>query len=378
MTAMQLFIRVEGNPNIGLGHVMRCYAFAESCQANNISVSFLCSQETSDFLKSRHTFASSIIVIEGALQTKADNINSLSKELAASLVKYAPDILNKNSILLLDGYQFNHAYQKTLVELGVRVAYFDDINSFYLQESNNNSQSSHHSNLQHPADVIINGSESAFNLHYDDNARQSKLCLGNDYLLLRREFHHLWPVPLHERPSLLINFGGADVNNYSTRLLLALHQAGFSSPVRLVSGAAFQHSESLEACLNNELKTSLMPVQHIHDAQEMASLMQHSRLAVCAAGGTQFELLACATPSILVVVADNQLPATQHAVQQGWCDMCDWQDDADIEGLAKQVVSLWKDEKDLQLKFLKATQQQEKLTFDGAENILNVLSELAH
>lgn len=368
---MQLFIRAEGNPSVGLGHIMRCYAFAETCQAFDIPVTFLCSKETSEFLKSRHGFTSTITMIESESGfTKHLNRDSQCEEFANSLVNTVPELVKAGAVLLLDGYQFSHAYQSTLKKLGVKFAYFDDINEFYKNE-----QGKH---LQHQADVLINGAESAFSLHYETNALQTRLCLGNDYLLLRREFHHLVPTPFSQRHSLLINFGGADANNYTTQLLLALHHAGFSSPVRVVTGAAFKHLALLNQCLQNDLAASSMPVQHIHDAQEMASLMQHSKLAVCAAGGTQFELLACATPSILVVVAQNQAPATQHAVKQNWCDICEWQDAVDIEGLAQQIITLWQDEVNLQSKFEHAVQQQEKMTFTGAENILNILTELAH
>jgi spore coat polysaccharide biosynthesis predicted glycosyltransferase SpsG len=85
-----------------------------------------------------------------------------------------------------------------------------------------------------------------------------------------------------------------------------------------------------------------MPVQHVHDAQDMADMMLHSKLAVCAAGGSQFELLHCYTPSFLLVVADNQYPATQKASQQGWCEAVDWRKDLvtwdDYLALATQLA----------------------------------------
>ncbi|WP_412972738.1 UDP-2,4-diacetamido-2,4,6-trideoxy-beta-L-altropyranose hydrolase [Glaciecola sp. MF2-115] len=368
---MQLFIRAEGNPSIGLGHIMRCYAFAETCQAFDIPVTFLCSLESSEFLKSRHGFTSAVINLDSShCDSHASNDDKQSEHDANTLLDSVPELAKTDSVLLLDGYQFDYVYQSTLKNLGVKFAYFDDINAFYQHDQNNV--------LQHQADIIINGAESAHSLHYEKNAQQSSLCIGNDYLLLRREFHYLSPTPLSQRHTLLINFGGADVNNYSTQLLLALDKAGFASPVRVVSGAAFKHLDSLEHCLQNDLKASTMPVQHIHDAQEMASLMQHSRLAVCAAGGTQFELLACATPSILVVVAENQLPATQHAASQGWCDICEWQDQVDIDALVKQILALWQDESLIQSKYQRAVQELDKLSFKGAENMLNVLTELAH
>jgi UDP-2,4-diacetamido-2,4,6-trideoxy-beta-L-altropyranose hydrolase len=363
---MQLFIRAEGNPSIGLGHIMRCYALAETCHALGVPVTFLCSQASSDFLMSRRGFDCATIVLENAGKLE-------QRGAAAELVNEITALLSHDAVLVLDGYQFGHTYQKAMKQAGIKFAYFDDINLFYQDVLK-----SKEADQQHCADIIINGSESASSMNYDQNAAHCTLCLGDQYLLLRQEFHHLQPTPMAKRDSLLINFGGADIHNYSTQLLIALANLGFSEPVKLITGAAFQHQKALNTCLHGELSNALVSVQHIHDAQEMAPLMQQSRLAVCAAGGTQFELLACATPSILVVVADNQLPATQHAAKQGWCDICEWQEKVDINMLAKKIMIQWQTELDIQSKFEKAVQHQQKLTFVGAQNILKALTELSH
>ena len=362
---MQLFIRAEGNPSIGLGHIMRCYALAETCHALSIPVTFLCSQETHDFLISRHGFDCSIMVLQNTDKTEQKNARAVSANEIAAL-------LPQDAVLVLDGYQFEHAYQHAMKQAGIKFAYFDDINLFYQHKLMPKEPE-----LKHCADIIINGAESAFNMNYEHNAVNSKLCLGNQYLLLRREFHHLHPTPITHRDSLLINFGGADIHNYSTQLLIALDKLGFSAPIILVTGAAFTHQEALTKSMRNLSKLAFS-VQHIHDAQKMAPLMQESRLAVCAAGGTQFELLSCATPSILVVVADNQLPATLHAAKQGWSDICEWQEKVDIAALAEKIIAQWQDEADIQSKFEKAVRHQQDLNFAGAENILKVLTELAH
>ena len=42
MTGMRVVFRVEGEPNIGLGHVMRCMALAQSLVKSGHVVFFLC------------------------------------------------------------------------------------------------------------------------------------------------------------------------------------------------------------------------------------------------------------------------------------------------------------------------------------------------
>jgi spore coat polysaccharide biosynthesis predicted glycosyltransferase SpsG len=93
-------------------------------------------------------------------------------------------------------------------------------------------------------------------------------------------------------------------------------------------------------------------------------------LAVSAAGGSQFELLACAVPAMLVVVAENQKNASQEAASQGWCKVFNV-DDLDADELAMQCISLWQKPELLGLMHQKAL---EFPVVDGAKNIVELMS----
>ena len=67
--------------------------------------------------------------------------------------------------------------------------------------------------------------------------------------------------------------------------------------------------------------------------------------AISAAGGSQFELGVCNTPSILVTVAENQHSATQVAQAQGWCRAVN--KDIDINELVAMALALYSDEETL-------------------------------
>lgn len=366
---MHLYIRVEGNADIGLGHIMRCLALAQGCKDIGLPVSFLCSPKSAQFLRSRADFSDTIVTLrefdihyDETTPQQRSNLQASIEEVRACLSEHA---ISTPAILVLDGYQFTYQYQQALKRADIKFAYFDDINTFF------------DASLTHPADIIINGAMSAFQLNYESNAAAAKQCLGQDYLLLRKEFHDLPIVEPKERHHLLVNFGGADSHDYSNHLLVALKKVGFVGDICLLTGAAYQHAEKLDSYIRKELNSTGMSVQHIHDAQRVAPHMLNSRLAVCAAGGTQFELLACATPSILVVVADNQLPASQYAVKQGWCDICEWQLSANADALAQDIVAIWNNEQNITTKFESALKHRQKLHFNGAKNIIDAFKELA-
>ena len=376
---MQLFFRVEGNEHIGLGHLMRCFALSKAAQQAQIDVVFICNQTSKNFLLSRHQWHGDIVVIDDSHWHKsvtADAIIERNKRdvefIATCMSRTASEPLsNYQQILVLDGYQFDHSYQQALATAGICFAYLDDINSFAQ------------ANQKHVADIVINGAAVARQLAYEKNAPNSRLCLGPQYLLLRPEFINLPLIPIANRHSLLLCFGGGDAQNHTLRMLGALSQLKFQYPVKVITGAAYKCQKQLieniqKGWLNyDNVKYKIsMPIQYMHDAQDMAEIMLHSRLSISAAGGTQFELMRCYTPSVLVVVADNQMPAATLSAQQGWCSAVDWRQQVDYIGLAKQVIANYGDTACLTVKQNKAYECVQKEAYSGADNVLNVFSDM--
>lgn len=376
---MQLFFRVEGNEQIGLGHLMRCFALSQAAHNAQHEFVFICNQVTKNFLLSRHQWQGKVVVIDDSHWTKpatvdyADKRNKLDIQLIIDcMLGFESQKTPKHQqILVLDGYQFDHSYQEMLAKTNICFAYLDDINSFLGQDK------------QHVADVLINGAAAATALGYEKNAANSHLCLGPQYLLLRPEFLNVPLVPISNRDSLLICFGGADSLNHTLKILGALSELDFQSPVTVVTGAAYKGQQVLidsiqSAWLNydNKKQKISMPIHYVHDAQDMADIMSHSRLCVSAAGGTQFELMQCYTPSFLVVVADNQMPAATRSASEGWCYAVDWRHQVDYIGLAKQVFTEYIDTDCLIMKQKEAYKLVQDKSSYGANNLLKVFNEL--
>nr|WP_297347852.1 UDP-2,4-diacetamido-2,4,6-trideoxy-beta-L-altropyranose hydrolase [uncultured Glaciecola sp.] len=376
---MQLFFRVEGNEHIGLGHLMRCFALSQAAQHAQVDVVFICSQTSKRFLLSRHKWHGEIVVIDDnhlnnsvAVDVTNERNKAEVEFIATCMSRYGSKESSQYcQILVLDGYQFDHSYQQAIAATGICFAYLDDINTFLEK------------NQHHIADVVINGAAAAQQLDYLKNAQNSRLCLGPQYLLLRPEFIDLPLIPIADRHSLLICFGGGDAQNHTLGMLGALSQLNFQFPVTVITGAAYKWQKQLTENIqdgwlnyNNAKHKISMPIHYIHDVQEMAEVMLHSRLSISAAGGTQFELMRCYTPSYLVVVADNQMPAATESSQQGWCNAADWRQEVDYIGLAKQVTADYSDTESLIVKQNKAYDCVQKEASSGADNLLNVFSEV--
>jgi UDP-2,4-diacetamido-2,4,6-trideoxy-beta-L-altropyranose hydrolase len=374
---MQLFFRVEGNQFVGLGHLMRCFALSQVAQQADYKVVFICNQASKNFLLSRHQWQGEIVVIDDRYWNKTvATVNEQNKSEIDFIINCMSGFESKKKtasrqILVLDGYQFDHAYQDTVSRAGIRFAYFDDINTFLQQ------------NKTHVANVVINGAGSANKLGYEKNTPNTRLCLGPQYLLLRPEFTNVPLISIVNRDSLLIFFGGADAENHTVKMLGALSQLKFKHSVKVVTGAAYQFQKQLVESIQNgwlhydNLQQPIsMPIQYAHDAQNMADIMSHSRLSVSAAGGAQFELMRCYTPSVLVVVADNQMPAALASAKQGWCNSIDGRNNIDYSVLAKQVIADYDDIKSLAAMQKKAYEYVQSATYLGADNVLRVFNDV--
>lgn len=312
---MALVFRVAAGTDIGLGHLMRCLALAHSANEEGIPVRFILNAAATQLARQRHDWVGAIEVMPDGL-SETDELDWLAAR------------VEPTDVLILDGYQFGQDYRVRCRQMSAKLVCFDDANLTI--------------NLH--ADLVINSSQAAQKGFYQQYAPDAQLCLGPDYQLLRRDFWLIPDVPLLQRPSLTIMMGGSDTANITLPLLKALTIRQAPMPIRVITGAAYPHLTALQAWLaDTELQ-----VQHIHNCQQMADVLVYSKLAVAAAGATQFELFACQTPALLVTVADNQHASTQAATAQGLC----WSEDSrqtNIDRLAERVCHLWHQNEQLAL-----------------------------
>jgi UDP-2,4-diacetamido-2,4,6-trideoxy-beta-L-altropyranose hydrolase len=336
---VKVLFRVEGNHAIGLGHIMRCLALAQSLVAQRHEVIFAISERSLPLCQSR-------VVILGKVVTLP---NSFSDSEAQWLTKQCEDLAV--DWLVLDGYEFQQDYRFALRSAVFKLAVFDDINDSGALY----------------ADLVINGAPNAELINYQQTAANAVLAVGEYYRILRPEFLQLADKSWSGRNCMTLMFGGSDPLNLTMSLLNLLEKSALSMPIVVITGAAYGHLANLEKWLT----TSTLAIQHLHDCQHMAEVLSKTCLAVSAAGGAQFELLACATPAILLVTAKNQLFASQQAAQQGWCEVINIEQTS-ITALAEQCINLWQQPQKLQ------HMHQQALTLtthDGAKHIVELMAQ---
>ena len=304
----QILLRADASAAMGTGHVMRCLALLEVLQERGHACHVAQAETTPAITALLAERGLPVIPLPGPASSAAD--------LAATLVLPADAIV-------LDGYHFDEAYRAGLARSGKPILAWDDgVPPVKLH-----------------ATLVVNTSSAARVEEYAVRAPGATLLLGTRYIPLRRDIRRLIDLPKPAEGHLLLTFGGSDPLGLTAPVLRALLQR-FVGRIEAVLGGSVADPGPAEAA------AALAPdrIRLHRDTPRIGELMQGARLAVSAAGGTLTELAALHTPSLLVVVAENQSGAAQLSASHGWCLAVDGRAEDAVPRVVDTVLALWQDE----------------------------------
>lgn len=273
-----LIIRVDASTEIGTGHLMRCLALAQAWKDAGNKVTFITNcQSDGLFQRLREEEFSLHVLARSHPDTKDWG--------------YTKDILASypNAWVVLDNYHFDETYQQKVKEAGHLLLLIDDM-----------------AHLKHYyADIVLNQNLRAEKLRYSGEP-YTRLLLGTRYVLLRREFlaWRDWKREISEvARHVLVTLGGSDPENHTLKVIQALQKVDVTGlEATIVIGAGNPHVDELEAAA----KQSRIPIQLVRDARNMPELMAWADMAISSAGSTVWELLFLGTPTLALILADNQ------------------------------------------------------------------------
>ena len=317
---MNILCRVDANASMGIGHLMRCLALAQELVQHDIQVAFFVNTVTAKLCQSRKDWIGELIVLPDSI-TKNDELDWLQKN----------NDLSDFDGILLDGYQFDLNYQKSIKSL-----LEPESRCLIMFDDNNDSG-------ELAADMIINGASHAMQLNYQQTTSNAQLCLGDKFRVLRNEFtqNPLANTSFDERTDLTIMMGGSDTLDITLAFLINLEKVlDTELSINVITGAAYQKLEQL----TDFIKTSSLKIKHLHNCQQVAKTFSKSKLVVSAAGSSQFEVLACGAASILVIVAENQAGSVIELASKGCAELFDGRQDFDVKDLVNQSLKLWNDD----------------------------------
>jgi UDP-2,4-diacetamido-2,4,6-trideoxy-beta-L-altropyranose hydrolase len=264
-----LLIRADASVTTGTGHVMRCLALAQSWQDAGGRVVFAMAEVT-DAVRLRISsegMESVVVEAKAASADDARNTRELAQRCGADWVA-------------LDGYQFGAGYKDELRSGGQKLIFLDD-------EGIDDRSS---------ADIVLNQNSDAVEEQYRGREPHTKLLLGTQYVLLRREFLK-WRAQKKEisgsASRLLVTMGGSDPDNLSGMVIQALRSiTGEGLHAMVLAGGSNPHFASLRDAVSKSAG-----VVHLQaSASNMPDLMAEADLAIIAGGGTLWELLYMSCP----------------------------------------------------------------------------------
>lgn len=281
MSPRNILIRADASAEIGTGHVMRCLAMAQAWQDEGGKATFLMAQPTPS-IQARLAAENCRVITLSALPG--------SDEDAEVTRKWAHKI--KAEWLIVDGYAFGSKYQEQVMNRERKLLCIDDGGKCD----------------RYVADIVLNQNLTASEDIYPRCSPGTQLLLGPCFCLFRREFTpwRKWQRKISAvARNVLVTLGGSTPVDAAVRVMESLGLARVEGlHAVLVVGGSSADVETLE----NYAAKFPGKVTLQRDVWNMAELMAQADLAISAAGSTCWELCLLGLPSILVDVADNQIP----------------------------------------------------------------------
>ncbi|MBR5066729.1 MAG: UDP-2,4-diacetamido-2,4,6-trideoxy-beta-L-altropyranose hydrolase, partial [Lachnospiraceae bacterium] len=269
-----ILLRVDGYPQIGMGHIYRGLQIAYGLMEHKIY--FVLSEKSEIGIAKIQSSHYPYEVIKDD-----DEILDLIDRYKADVV--INDILNTTE-----------EYVEKLKDKGVRVVNFEDLGTGSLA-----------------ADATVNA--------LYDGENTDKLFFGSDYYLIRDEFVIAKPKEFAEKPEeILVLFGGTDPRNLTQKTIKALMTVeGIENiHITVILGMGYDKKDEI-VDLTKECKN----ITIVQDVKLMSDYMSKADIAIASQGRTMLELAAMGVPTILM--SQNSREATHEfgGIKNGYLNL---------------------------------------------------------
>lgn len=284
---MVIYIRADANPNIGMGHIMRCLSIADAFHRLGSSPVFLLADEN-------------VLPIITDRGHKAIVFHSDYKNMEAELPLWKSQGIFSADLIIVDSYFATEGYLKPLkAKVGKtgKLVYLDDLVSY-----------------PYPVDILVNYNAyaklSAYESLYESAMTDMpQFILGCSFAPLRSMFRGVSKKKQPEKVrNILISTGGSDGLHLTVSLICALlkKESKNQSIFHFLLGTMNTDKDEIRALVQG--KNNLILHENVSD---MRGLLEMMDLAVSAAGSTLYEICACGVPLMTYTIADNQIPGAE-------------------------------------------------------------------
>lgn len=307
-------IRADASSAIGTGHVVRCRTLADALIARGWTASFATRGLPDGLATSLDRAGIGRVALEAAGDDAAVT--------AAELERAGRD---RPTLLVVDHYDIDAAWIDAVRSSATAVLAVDDL-----------------VDRPQPVDIVLNQ-----NLGIDADGYAAlvppdcRVLVGPMFALVRGAFADagearnargaLPPDGRVER--VLVFLSGADPDDVTSRAVAALEGTGLAADI--VVGAAYPNLADLRP------RVDANPSLRLHiDTDEMADLTASADLAVGAPSSASWERCTLGVPTVLVILADNQLAVERGLVAAGAAISAGWHTGVTVDTIRALLVDL--------------------------------------
>jgi UDP-2,4-diacetamido-2,4,6-trideoxy-beta-L-altropyranose hydrolase len=292
-------LRADASISIGVGHVMRSLSLGEALIDEGFGVE-LVSYELAPSLQSLAT-SCGIEVVELTCAPRSS--------------EDAQFVLTRNAdIVVVDGYEFPREFFASLELIDTFFAVIDD-----------NAET----NALSPNGVINQNPHAAASM-YAHMQGNPKLLLGLQYAMVRKEVREVAALHMPTREGeVFVAMGGADFLGLTAPIVEALTETGLQ--IRVAVGHANTQREVVQKLADQHGQVTLI------EQRDYVSSLASAHVAVLAAGSSLWEACAVGTPSIGLVVADNQVASANAAAKLGFMRVIDCRKSFSVEVVKREI-----------------------------------------
>ena len=298
---MRVSFRTDASVQIGSGHVMRCLTLADVLRAKGAECQFVCREHEGNlmgYVRSRGytVFPLPSPIANVSFESDLPHASWLGVDLITDAEQTHQALRNEVfDWLIVDHYALDRRWESALRSSCKHIMAIDDL-----------------ADRQHDCDLLLDQ-------NYGSSSERYRGLIFAEYLQYHGpEYALLKPVYAERRAQLpardgqvrrvLIYFGGGSDAPNLTRLAVQAFQGPELAHIELdiVVGAAYAHQLSLEELVAQRGKATIY-----RQLPDLADLMAKADFAIGAGGATTWERYCMGLPSIVISIADNQLPICQ-------------------------------------------------------------------
>ncbi len=319
---MRVVFRTDASLEIGTGHVMRCLTLAEALTAKGAECQFISRAHEGnliDFIRGKGFITHELPIAQhsrGSPTARGIKVPSpivhrhwLGATQAQDSEACAPMLAElRPNWLVVDHYSLDASWEGALAQHYRKLMVIDDL-----------------ADRTHTCNLLLDQTFGRQTTDYYPLVPTScRLLCGSQYAILRPEFAALRPYSLQRRGQptlreLLITMGGVDKDNATAQVLQVLRTCPLPADCR-ITVVLGEKAPWLEA-VSRQVQHMPWETQVLVGVTNMAQLMADSDLAIGAAGATSWERCCLGLPTIMLVLAENQLKVAEGLKQSGAAEL---------------------------------------------------------